>query len=109
MKKFIVLLLVALALGPVAAFAIDLDAAKQSGLVGERPDGYLGIVTAGPSADVVSLVEDINRKRKVKYQEISQKNGQALQVVETLAAKKVIERIEPGRYFMDEAGKWVKK
>ena len=34
----------------MAAFALDLDAAKSQGLVGEQTDGYLGIVKATPAA-----------------------------------------------------------
>jgi hypothetical protein len=38
-------------LGLVAgAWAMDLDAAKSQGLVGERPDGYLGAVAANTRA-----------------------------------------------------------
>lgn len=35
-----------------AAHALDLDAAKQQGLVGEQTDGYVGAVSASPSAEV---------------------------------------------------------
>ena len=34
-----------------SAWAEDLDAAKAAGLVGERPDGYLGLVSASAPAD----------------------------------------------------------
>ena len=37
-----------------SAWAISLDQAKQQGLVGEMPNGYLGVVVA--SSEVSSLV-----------------------------------------------------
>ncbi len=34
------------------AFAIDLDSAKAQGLVGERQNGYVGIVTSSPTPEL---------------------------------------------------------
>ena len=96
-------------LGLVAgAWAMDLDAAKSQGLVGERPDGYLGAVAAG-RADVQALVKDINTQRRTKYQAIAQKRGTTLGAVEQFVGQKLITRAGPGEYVMTPGGQWVRK
>ena len=77
---------------PIFAFAITLDEAKQEGLLGERPDGYLGLVQTSSSPDTVQLMKDINRKRRDVYQDIASKNGTALSAVEALAGKKLLKK-----------------
>lgn len=106
MKKLIAFLMV-LALPIATAFAIDLESAKKQGLVGEQPNGYLGAVTA-PSAETKKLIDDINAKRKQKYQEIAAGNKTSLQAVEQLAGQKAIEKTEPGGY-VQQGGAWKKK
>lgn len=48
------LLLACLLILALPAWALNLDEAKHQGLVGEQADGYLGIVTSAPSAEVRS-------------------------------------------------------
>ena len=50
-------LVLVLAAAPV--LAADLDGAKAAGQVGERVDGYLGLVDANAPADVKALVERV--------------------------------------------------
>ncbi|MCC2615392.1 YdbL family protein [Aestuariibacter halophilus] len=88
------------------ALAMDIDSAKQNGLVGEQMDGYLGVVV--DSTEVRELVADINAKRRSKYQELANANGITLAQVEALAAKKAYSKTEPGHYVQVD-GKWVKK
>jgi uncharacterized protein YdbL (DUF1318 family) len=90
------------------AFAMDLDAAKSQGLVGERPDGYLGAVAAG-RADIQSLVNDINARRRAQYQEIAKRNGTSLTAVEQVVGQKLISRAASGEYVMTPGGQWVRK
>lgn len=91
------------------AWAEDLDAAKAAGLVGERPDGYLGLVSADAPPAVKQLVEQVNAKRKAKYTEIAKQNGTAVDAVAALAGAKLIERTPPGQYVMGVDVRWVKK
>lgn len=91
------------------AFAAGLDEAKASGQVGERADGYIGAVASNPSAEIIALVDSVNRQRKEKYQSIAVKNGQSLDVVEKLAASKLKERLSNGQFYMDAGGGWKKK
>lgn len=88
------------------AFAIGLDQAKQQGLVGEKDNGYLGVVVA--TSDVQSLVNDINAKRKNVYAKLAEKNGITVQQVEKLAAQKAYKKTSSGHYLWMN-GKWVKK
>lgn len=91
----------------VQALALDLDGAKQQGLVGEQPNGYLGVVKATPEA--VELVSDINRKRRQAYQRIASENGITLEQVAHLAGQKAIARTESGGYVKTPSGQWVRK
>lgn len=92
----------------VQALALDLNAAKGQGLVGERPDGYLGVVAAG-RADVQALVADINARRRAEYQALAQRNGTPLSAVEQVVGQKLISRAAPGEYVMTPGGQWVRK
>jgi uncharacterized protein YdbL (DUF1318 family) len=100
------LLAVGLGLGP--AVAGPLEDAKAEGLVGERIDGYLGVV-GGASANVQSLVDRINAERKAKYAEIAKKQGAPVEAVAQIAGKKLIERAGSGEYVMGANGNWQRK
>jgi hypothetical protein len=88
------------------AMALDLDAAKSTGLVGETSSGYLAAVK--PSAEVNALVQDINGKRKAQYQQIASQNGISLQAVEVRAGQKAIGKTPAGQY-VNTGGGWQKK
>jgi len=91
------------------SWAIDLQAAKLQGLVGEQPNGYLGSVKGKPSPDVVALVNEINSARKQEYQSIAQRNNTQLDVIEKLAGKKAIEKTPSGQFIRLPSGEWIKK
>ena len=88
------------------AFALDLDAAKAGGLVGEVNSGYIAVVKGG--AEVQALVDEINRKRRDHYQKIADKNGISLLAVEVRAGQKAIEKTAPGGFINTGEG-WEKK
>ena len=100
----------ALGLGlALPALAIDLDQARNQGLVGERADGLVGAVTASPSPDVCSLVESVNAARLQEYRSIAQKNGTPLEAVQAVAGEKQIQRAKENKWFvMDASGRWAK-
>jgi len=106
MKKILFLLFVIMFISCQAGFALDLQAAKAQGLVGETLTGYLAPVKATP--EVQQLVKTINTKRKAQYIKIAQRNGTSLQAVEQLAGKKAIEKTPPGQ-FIKTGGDWQKK
>ncbi|SCK30880.1 YdbL family protein [Vogesella sp. LIG4] len=88
------------------AMALDLGSAKTQGLVGEQPDGYLGVVKSTPEA--VALAADINAKRREAYDAIAKKNGATIDQVAALAGQKAIDKAAPGSYVKAN-GQWVKK
>ena len=92
---------------PLTSWAVTLPEAKAAGMVGEKPDGYLGVVK--DSADAQALADDINAKRKAAYEGIAGKTGQALDVVEKLAGEKALNKTEPGNYIKWPDGTWHKK
>lgn len=90
-------------------FALTLHEAKAKGYVGEMPNGYLGIVASSAPATAKSLMNNINQKRKQKYQDIARRNGTQLKAVEALAGKTAIKRTKPGDYIKLPSGQWRRK
>lgn len=97
----------------VPAFSMELDeaksrldAAKQQGLVGETPTGYLEVVRADDNAQ--GIVEAINKARREEYARIANKHDIPVTQVETVAGQKALEKTPAGQYILVD-GKWVKK
>lgn len=107
MKTFIIIFTSCLLLAAQAVFAIDLQTAKDQGLIGETPGGYLEAVDT-PSIEIKTLVDNINVQRKQKYKDIAARNNTSLEAVELLAGKKAIEKSEPGDYIK-LGGSWQQK
>lgn len=84
----------------------QLDAAKQQGLVGETPTGYLDVVKAEGNAS--GIVDAINQARRDEYARIAQKHDIPVTQVETVAGKKALEKTPPGQFILVD-DKWVKK
>ena len=84
MKILTTLFAACLLLCAFTAVAMDLQSAKDQGLVGETPSGYLEAVKT-PDAEVKQLIESINAKRKLHYQKIADSNNTTLVTVEKLA------------------------
>lgn len=114
MKRFVQLsaFILALCLAlPAVAMELDeaksqLDAAKQQGLVGETPTGYLEVVKAGGNAR--GIVEAINKARRDEYARIAEKHDIPVTQVETVAGQKALEKTPAGQYILKD-GEWVKK
>ncbi len=83
----IALLAACLMLFSAPLFALDLQSAKQQGMVRETPSGYLKAVKSSP--EVKSLVSSVNAKRKQHYSRISKKTGASLKAVEQSAGAKL--------------------
>lgn len=91
------------------AWAEDLDAAKAAGWVGERPDGFIGLVSGSAPPTAKQLVDDVNIRRRQKYIEIARQNRTVFDAVAALAGAKLVERTPPGQYVMTPDGRWLKK
>lgn len=102
-----------LALGTVAvapaAFAGDpvIEAAVAAGAVGERIDGYLGVVGTA-NAETVRKVQDINNRRRALYEKTAGETGTTVDQVSRIAGEKQVARMKanPGNAYMDESGTW---
>jgi uncharacterized protein YdbL (DUF1318 family) len=92
---------------PATSMAIELQDAKTQLLVGEKADGYLGVIKSSP--EVNALVSRINKARRQHYEDIARRNGTSVDVVEKLAGKKAIEKTPSGQYVQLPPGSWVKK
>jgi uncharacterized protein YdbL (DUF1318 family) len=84
----------------------SLGTAKTQGLVGEQPDGYLGVVTKSGSSD--EIVKLINDARRAEYQRVAKENAIALPDVEAIAGQKAMEKTPAGQYVQVNK-KWMKK
>jgi len=103
-------LVLCLALSMSIAHADALDDARAAGLLGERPDGYVDVVTPNPTPDIVQLKDNINAQRRKIYQQLAGEKGVPAEEVAALAAEKTIsQKLKPGMYYMDSSGQWVKK
>lgn len=83
----------------VTAAAAELGELKAQGLVGERADGYLGLVQEVVAVDVSELVAEVNARRKAEYERIAADNNIALSEVEALAGRKTLAKTEPGGWI----------
>lgn len=107
--RFFALILLAVVSGfafSIPANALSLDEARAQGLIGEQPNGYLGLVPGQSHAQAATLVEQINAKRRAAYQSVADSNGTTLKSVEALAGSKLIGRLQPGQWFQDQGGQW---
>ncbi len=87
-----------------------LEDVKSAGLVGERYDGYLGLVSAEKAPnDVRQLVADVNARRREVYTKMSLSTGKSLTMISGLTAQKQYELAQSGVFFMDAAGRWYQK
>lgn len=80
-------------------------AARQSGKVGEKPDGYLGIA-GGADAAVQKMVNDIDIKRRALYAQKAQAANATLEEYALTAGCLAIARTAPGEKYMTPQGTW---
>lgn len=110
LKMAVSILVLAVAL-PVMAMNLQqamssLGSAKDKGLVGEQPNGYLGVVVS--NAESTEIVKLINEARRAEYQRLARDNGITIADVEAMAGQKAIERTTSNHYILVN-GKWAKK
>ena len=98
----------ALTLGATPAFAQRdpaYEAARSSGKVGEKPDGYLGVV-GGADVSVKKLVDDLNIKRRALYAQKAQAANATLEEYALTAGCLAIARTSPGEKYQAPDGSW---
>jgi len=100
------LLSVALALAaPVAAQSPVLDQAIAAGEVGERYDGYMGVVGTAPPP-VERQVRAINIQRRNLYIQLSQRRNVTPDLVGMATACQLLSQLPAGEAYMLPGGAW---
>ncbi len=94
------------AFAQISSAKSTVDAAKTQGLVGERIDGYLGLVTDNTPANVQTAVNEINISRKSYYTKFARAKGVEVAVVARLSGEKLIAKAKSGEKTMGENGMW---
>ena len=105
-RQFVAALLLVLAFQ--GAWAVDIQTAKEQGLVGEANTGFLAAVGT-PSAEVRDLITEVNAKRKAEFERTAKKTGATLVQVRARFYELAVQRTEPGHYYQDASGSWKKK
>ena len=80
-------------------------AARSAGQVGEKMDGYLGIVGASTPA-LQRLVNDINIKRRAVYAERAKATNATLEEYALTAGCQAILATSPGEKYQAPSGSW---
>jgi uncharacterized protein YdbL (DUF1318 family) len=108
------IVLFALTLLPLTAFALTLDEARAQGLVGEDWTGFIAAVAPNPSKEVQALVSEVNAKRRTVYEKIAKETATPQDPVTAddvgqLGAGKVFDKAAPGTYIRLQGQSWTKK
>lgn len=80
------------------------QAARSGGLVGEQPDGYLGIVGT-PTPELRALVNNINIQRKAKYTQSAADAATVEQFAFTTGCNLIL-NTAPGEKYQTPSGVW---
>ncbi|WP_370191642.1 YdbL family protein [Qipengyuania sp.] len=109
-KSVLAAAVAAVSLGAVASPAFAqrdpaYAAARAAGQVGERMDGYLGIVVA-ETPDLRRIVNDINIKRRAVYSERAKANNATIEEYALTAGCQAILATEPGEKYQAPDGSW---
>ncbi|MFC4255461.1 DUF1318 domain-containing protein [Altererythrobacter xixiisoli] len=81
------------------------EAARRSGQIGERMDGYLGVVGGGDAA-LRKIVDDLNIKRRAVYAEKAQAASATLEEYAFTAGCLAIARTSAGEKYQAPDGSW---
>jgi len=80
-------------------------AARAAGQVGEKMDGYLGVV-GSETPELKRIVNDINIKRRAVYSERAQANNATLEEYALTAGCQAILATKPGEKYQAPNGSW---
>jgi hypothetical protein len=109
MRPLLLALLAAVILSaPVPAAAVQETAAelRATGLVGERYDGYLGMVAEAPP-QLRARVEAVNIRRRSHYTGLATRRGARVEEVAVAAACEIFAaRVQPGQHYMLHDNVW---
>ncbi len=81
------------------------QAARVSGQVGEKPDGYLGFVVT-PSPQLRALIEDLNLRRRSVYTERATSAGSTVEQMAFTTGCNLIAQSVAGEKYMAPDSSW---
>jgi uncharacterized protein YdbL (DUF1318 family) len=102
--KRLFLTIVAVMVFTSPAFALDLQSARSSGVIGEKNDGYVAVLK--PSPEVNAFAAKVNEGRQIECMRISKENGQTIGVVAKVAAETIVNKISAGSHYQAADGSW---
>lgn len=80
-------------------------AARHAGQIGEKPDGYLGVV-GSQSAAVQKLVDSINIQRRSAYTRAAAAQGATVEDFAFTSGCNLIAKTAPGEKYQAPDGSW---
>lgn len=87
------------------ALAQDYNSAKASGLIGEKPDGYVGIV-GNATPELRRMVDDTNIKRKAVYAEKAKAERATVEEYAFTSGCLLIAKTQAGMKYQAPGGAW---
>lgn len=102
------LMMCGLIVGPSHALAQSLDAARASGMVGERFDGY-AVARDNATPAVRSLVASVNSQRGKIYAKRATEQKIPTAEVGKLYASQIVAKAPKGTWFLSSSGAWRRK
>jgi uncharacterized protein YdbL (DUF1318 family) len=81
------------------------SAARAAGQIGEKTDGYLGIVGGG-GAELRAMVDDLNIKRRANYTERARAQSATVEEYAFTQGCILIARTSPGEKYQAPSGTW---
>lgn len=107
MRKILIALTAASMLATPATAQRDpaYDAARSAGQVGEKMDGYIGVV-GGSTPALQRIVDDINIKRRAVYAEKARAANATLEEYALTAGCLAIARTAAGEKYQAPDGSW---
>ncbi len=90
-------------------FSMAVSDAKAKGLAGEQSNGYVGIATPAPSQDLITLVAEVNKKRRQIYTQLANNQGVSLTNIEQIAGERNIKKTPTGQFIKEASGSWRRK
>ncbi len=87
----------------------QIEAAQKQGVVGERIDGYLGIVSGNVDPALRRKVNEINNKRRALFDRMARDTGTTTAQVARISGEKQVARAKAGEFVMRDNGTWTKK
>jgi uncharacterized protein YdbL (DUF1318 family) len=81
------------------------EAARKAGQIGEKPDGYLGVVGGQPST-IQKLADDLNIKRRANYAARAQAANATLEEYAFTQGCILVSRTVAGEKYQAPDGSW---